>query len=236
MSRERPALQEVMQDKVIVVVTNKNLNTLARIIKTNFDIIHPREIVLMRSYEIRNLLAAKTTEEFTEGLQTGISDYRIINAETSKIGIWNSISYLVNFMISNGIPSNTIVLLLMLPVIVTIISFLKQVVGVTTFGMYTPSIITLSFLALGLKFGLIILIVISLTGMGLRDGPWNGSIYYTSRVWRSFCAFPRSSSCSMLGRGTFLGLSQIATLAVFPMLIMTTLSEKFVSTKSARAF
>ena len=37
-----------MQDKVIVVVTNKNLNTLARIIKTNFDIIHPREIVLMR--------------------------------------------------------------------------------------------------------------------------------------------------------------------------------------------
>ena len=40
----------------------------------------------------------------------------------------------------------------------------------------------------------------------------------------------------MLGLGTFLGLSQIATLAVFPMLIMTTLSEKFVSTQSGKGF
>ena len=40
----------------------------------------------------------------------------------------------------------------------------------------------------------------------------------------------------MLALGTFLGISQIATIAVFPMLIMTTLAEKFVSAMGGKGF
>jgi hypothetical protein len=38
----------------------------------------------------------------------------------------------------------------------------------------------------------------------------------------------------MLGFGTYLGISELATIAVFPMLIMTTLAEKFVSAQSGK--
>jgi len=71
-------------------------------------------------------------------------------------------SYLVGFMIDRGIPSNSIKLILMLPIIVTMIAFMKQVVGVTTLGVYTPSILALSFIAIDLRYGLLIFVIIQL--------------------------------------------------------------------------
>jgi hypothetical protein len=46
-------------------------------------------------------------------------------------------SYFVNVLINNGIPDNTIALLLLLPVIATVVAFMRQVIGITTFGIYT---------------------------------------------------------------------------------------------------
>ena len=140
-------------------------------------------------------------------------------------------SYLVNFMIAQGIPSNTVVLLLMLPVIATIIAFLKQVVGVTTFGLYTPAIITLSFMALGLKFGLIILFIILFTGAILRQALEHVRLLHIPKVAIIF-TISSFIILLMLGLATYMGVSELATIAVFPMLIMTTLAEKFASAQS----
>ena len=229
--RERPEMQEYLKDKTIVVISDKNLNTVGRIMQSNFDIIQPKQIVLTREYKLEELVKAKDTDTFISDLKTGVSEYKIINAETRKVGIWNFMSYLVNFMIAQGIPSNTIVLLLMLPVIATIITFLKQVVGVTTFGLYTPAIITLSFLALGLKFGLIIFFIILITGAILRQALEHVRLLNTPRVALVF-TFSAFIILMMLGFATYLGISELATIAVFPMLIMTTLAEKFISAQS----
>lgn len=231
--REKPEVQEFLQDKTIVVISNKNLKTVGRIMQSNFDIIRPKQIVLTREYELRNLIKAPSVSAFVEELEKSISDYRIINAETRRVGIWNFISYLVNFMIAKGIPSNTIVLLLMLPVIATIIAFLKQVVGITTFGLYTPAIITLSFLALGLKFGLSILIIIILTGAVLRIALEHVRLLHIPKVAIIF-TISTLIILLMLAFGTYVGISQLASIAVFPMLIMTTLAEKFVSAQSGK--
>ncbi len=233
--REKPDIQEFLIDKTIMVITNKNINTLSRIMKSNFDIIKPEQIVITREYELRNFIEAKSPSIFTENLKKGISEYRIISAETGKVSIFNSISYLVNFMITNGIPSNTIVLLLMLPVIATIIALLKQVVGITTFGLYTPSIITLSFLALGLKFGLSILVVIILSGAIVRLALERFRLLHIPRI-AIILTINSLILLILLAFGTYLGINQIASIAVFPMLIMATLSEKFVSAQSGKGF
>lgn len=231
--RERPEMQEFLKDKTIVVISDKNLKTVGRIMQSNFNIIKPRQIVLTREYELNNLIRAETAEDFTTELAAGISEYKIINEETRHVNFWNFISYLVNFMIANGIPSNTIVLLLMLPVIATIIALLKQVVGISTFGLYTPSIITLSFLALGLKFGLTILIIILVTGAILRKALDSMRLLHIPRIAIVF-TFSTLIILLMLALATKLGVSELATIAVFPMLIMTTLAEKFVSAQSGK--
>lgn len=226
---------ESIKGKSIVVITDENLGTLGRIMQGNFNIIMPKQIIITRQYELKNLIVAENSDIFLTNLESSVSDYKLINAETGRVGLWNSISYLVNFMISKGIPSNTIVLLLMLPVIATIIALLKQVIGITTFGLYTPSIITLSFLALGLKFGLLILIIIIVTGAILRKALDRFHLLHIPRV-AIVLTISTLIILLMLAFGTYLGISQIATIAVFPMLIMTTLAEKFVSALGGKGF
>lgn len=226
---------DYISGKSIVVISDENLNTIGRIMQGNFNIIKPKQIIVTRQYELKNLIAANNTEDFLADLEASVSDYNVINEDTGKVGIWNSISYLVNFMITKGVPSNTIVLILMLPVIATIIAFLKQVVGITTFGLYTPSIITLSFLALGLKFGLAILITIIVTGAILRKVLDKFRLLHIPRI-AIVLTISSLIILLMLAFGTYLGLSQIATIAVFPMLMMTTLAEKFVSALGGKGF
>ena len=233
--RERSEAQKFLKEKTIIVISEENLNTMGRIMQSNFNIIQPKQIIITRKHKLENLITSSSAEEFLSELEKSISEYKIINEETGRVSIFNSISYLVNFMITKGIPSNTIVLLLMLPVIATIIAFLKQVVGITTFGLYLPSIITLSFLALGLKFGLIILVIIIVTGAILRKALYRFRLLHIPRI-AIILTISTLIILLMLAFGTYLGSTYIASIAVFPMLIMTTLAEKFVSALSGKGF
>lgn len=235
LARQKPELKETLGQKTIINITEENLSIVSRIFQSSYDIIKPKQIILARQYELRNLANAESTEAFLENLKTNISDYRIIDENHNSFSIWNSVSYLVNFLIIKGIPSSTIILLLMLPVIATIIAFLKQVVGVTTYGLYTPSIITLSFLALGLKFGLSILIIIIVSGSILRRFLQKVRLMHTPRIAIIFCINTLILLIT-LSFGAYLGVSELATIAVFPMLIMTTLAEKFVSALGGKGF
>jgi len=54
-------------------------------------------------------------------------------------------------MINQGVPKETLVFLLMLPIVAIVISFARQVIGIKGFGIYTPLIITFAFLVTGLN-------------------------------------------------------------------------------------
>lgn len=228
-------VQEALRNKTILTITDENINTLGRILQGIFNIVRPKQIVIARQYELRDFIGAESDEVFLTNLSSSISDYSLINAETGKISIWNSMSYLVSFMISKGIPSNTIVLLLMLPIIATIIAILKQVVGITTFGLYTPSVIALSFLALGWQLGLLILFIIIVAGAIIRRLLDRFNLLHIPRV-AIILTFSTLIILLSLALGTYLGVSSIASVAVFPMLIMTTLAEKFVTALSGKGF
>ncbi len=232
---EDESVQKSLSNKTLLIITSENINTLGRIIQGSFNIIQPKQMVVTSEYELRKYIAAETDEGFIVDLQESLSEHKVINAETGKVSFFNSFSYLVSFMISKGIPSNTIVLLLMLPIIVTLIAILKQVIGITTFGVYIPSIITLSFLALGLEFGILILFIIIVTGAIVRKILNRFHLLHIPRV-AIVLTFSTLIILLTLALGTYLGIGSIATIAVFPMLIMTTLAEKFVTALGGKGF
>src|SRR4030066_85588 len=81
----------------------------------------------------------------------------------------NNVSPIINFFLNEGVPLETVILILMLPIIATFIAFLRQVVGIKAFGIYTPLIITFAFLATnGLKYGIAIFVAVILAGMIMR--------------------------------------------------------------------
>jgi hypothetical protein len=41
---------------------------------------------------------------------------------------------LINFIVEQGVPLQTVALLLMLPIVVTLVAFFRQVIGIKAFG------------------------------------------------------------------------------------------------------
>ena len=125
-------------------------------------------------------------------------------------------------------PLETVILLLILPIIVTLIAFFRQVVGIKAFGIYTPAIVTFAFLAVPqLRYGVIVFISVILVGMLMRVALKGLRILYLPRVaiTLSVIAF---SILMLLALGGYMQRTGLASVTIFPILIMITIVEKFV--------
>lgn len=139
------------------------------------------------------------------------------------------ISPILTFFLSEGVPFETIKLILMLPIIATFIAFLRQVVGIKAFGIYTPLLVTFAFLATdGLKYGILIFMMIILIGMLMRIALKSFRLLYLPRV-AIMLTVVALSILVMLAIGGSLKRTGLASVSIFPILIMITLVEKFIA-------
>ena len=140
-----------------------------------------------------------------------------------------NVSSIIQFFIQEGVPFETVILILMLPIIATFIAFLRQVVGIKAFGIYTPLIITFAFLATnGLKYGIAIFLAVILAGMIMRFVLKPFRLLYLPRV-AIMLTVVALSILIMLTLGGNLKRTGLAAVSIFPILIMITLVEKFVA-------
>ncbi|QQS20989.1 MAG: hypothetical protein IPL87_00315 [Candidatus Moraniibacteriota bacterium] len=138
----------------------------------------------------------------------------------------------LNF-VAQGVPIDTIRYILMFPLIVTLVAFFRQVVGIKAFGIYTPSIVTFAFLAFdpgGLKYGVAIFVSIILVGMLSRLLLRRLRILYLPRVAISLTIVALAILAILVAGGS-LHRTGLASVSIFPLLIMITLVEKFVATQ-----
>ncbi len=224
--------EDAFKGSDIIVISDQSLGTLQNIAEGTFRTVVPNQIVLTRPEALWPLVDAETISGFFESLDNRGVSYRIVDSPVS-IGITNFMSYFVNYMLQKGVPSNTVKLILMLPIIVTLVAFFKQVVGLETLGVYTPSIIALSFIALGLQFGLFILLVILIFGTLSRIFLKNYRLLYIPRM-AIVMTIVSITILVVLLMGAYLNVSQLVSISVFPMLIMSTLVEKFVSIQTGK--
>jgi hypothetical protein len=139
------------------------------------------------------------------------------------------ISPILTFFLSEGVPFETIKLILMLPLIATLIAFLRQVVGIKAFGIYTPLLVTFAFLATdGLKYGILIFVIIILVGMLMRIALKSFRLLYLPRV-AIMLTVVALSILVMLAISGSLQRTGLASVSIFPILIMITLVEKFIA-------
>lgn len=138
---------------------------------------------------------------------------------------------IISFFVSEGVPIETVYLLVMLPVIATLVAFLRQIVGIKAFGIYTPSLITFAFFAFGekgLKYGVAIFLAVIGMGILARYLLRSLRILYLPRVAITLSII----SLTVLGILTFGGSLQrtgLAAIDIFPLLILITLAEKFIA-------
>ena len=135
----------------------------------------------------------------------------------------------ITLALANGIPLDTLVLVLILPIIVTVIAFFRQVIGIKAFGIYTPAIITFALLATNqIKYGITIFVTVIVVGTLTRFILKRARLLYLPRVARMITIVGFSILLLLFVGGTF-NRTGLASVSIFPILIMITLVEKFVA-------
>ncbi len=130
----------------------------------------------------------------------------------------------VNF----GIPIDTISLLVLFPLVATLVALLRQIVGIKAFGIYTPSIVTLVFFTIGLKYGIAIYIAVITVGMATRLILRHLRILYLPRVAITITVVSLVT-LGILIIGASMGRTGFAAVSPLPLLILIILVEKFVA-------
>jgi hypothetical protein len=215
------------KNKDIVFITDTEFTSLINVARGVYQSIHPNEIILIHPESIWVFAASSDIETFLVQMDERGEIYERIT-DKLKLRPWNLLSYLVNVMIERGVPSNTIQLILMLPVIVFIVAFMKQIVGLTTLGVYTPSVLALSFIALDLTYGLAFLLAILVIGTLSRLFLKRYRILYIPRM-AIVLTIVSLSILVLMFFGAYFQIGNVVGIAVFPMLMMSTLVERFVA-------
>ncbi|HHX58728.1 MAG TPA: hypothetical protein GX706_03105 [Candidatus Moranbacteria bacterium] len=140
--------------------------------------------------------------------------------------------------VDSGVPIQTIVLILIIPVIVTIIAFFRQVIGIKAFGIYTPALVTFAFLDIGskaesfwrgLKYGIFLFILILVVGIIARALLRKLKMLYLPRMAIIITLVAVATLFFLIVSG-YSQRTGMASVSIFPIVIMITLVEKFVAT------
>ncbi len=127
-----------------------------------------------------------------------------------------------------GVPRDTIVYLIGLPVLATLIAFARQIVGIKGFGIYTSLLLALSLVALGAKYGLATFVTILVVGTFTRFLIKKLRLTYLPRMALLITVVSLALLVMFYAAGYFARAGIFAT-SILAVLIMLSLIEKFIS-------
>jgi len=144
-------------------------------------------------------------------------------------------SEIINLIIAQGVDINTVYLILALPFIATLIAAFRQLIGIRSFGIYAPLVLTFVFWEMELKYGLAIFIVILLTGTIVRYILKNFRLLYLPRMAIVLTVISLAILL-LLAVGGYFQRTGLAATPILAILILITLIEKFISTQVEKGF
>jgi len=218
--------------KAIVRLDSKPANqTIARLAQNTFNTLLPNYVLLTTSSAFETILSNPSVDTVTEQLKSKQINYELIGLHSQraldKITPFNFLSYGINNLINHGVSQDTVFLLLILPVVATIISFGRQVIGVKAFGIYVPSMMTLTFVVTQLRYGLFIFFVLLATATITRIAVRRLRLLYLPRMAIVLTIVCFSIFVMLLSAQT-IHLPGLLSISIFPVLVMIMLTEKFV--------
>ncbi len=160
------------------------------------------------------------------------------NQHLGSVLPFNPVKYAIRHSIEVGIPPNTIVLLLLLPVVAAFIAAARNLVGVRGFGIFLPAALAVAFVATGpiMGIGLFLVIVGVSTAARIFLRRLKLRIQYLPRMALILWAVA-VAVLGVLFLAPIVGSTSIANVSIFAVLILALLAEDFTRVqlgKSAR--
>lgn len=149
---------------------------------------------------------------------------------------WNNfIRYTIFQSVKGGVPVNTIVLVLLFPLVAAIIVASRHLVGLIGLGIFTPSLLAIGFLATGIGVGVLLFITILLVATLSRMVIRGLKLQYLPRV-ALLLWFVSLGVFATLAIAAQVGFDGLITVGIFPILILMLLAETFIDVQVGRSF
>lgn len=147
----------------------------------------------------------------------------------------NFAAYAVQESVKAGVPSRTIILILLLPMLATLIAFIRHVVGLPSIGLLVPIALSITLLSTGITAGLILLASIILGSTFARLILKKVRIMQLPKMALSMFIVSiiifAAITISAMG-----GVLVVRQLSIFPVLLLILLSEQIISVQLERSF
>ncbi|MGI6278553.1 MAG: 7TM domain-containing protein [Patescibacteria group bacterium] len=147
--------------------------------------------------------------------------------ELGELGIANFLKYAIRKTVDQGIPPNTVVLVFLLPLVATLITIVRYVFGISGFGIFTPVMISVAFIATGLTQGLVLFLIIVTIAILARTLLRKVRVHFLPRM-SLLLWFVCLGVFALLYLGPQLGFDDVADISIFPILIVVLLAENFI--------
>ena len=121
---------------------------------------------------------------------------------------------------------NTLSILLLLPVGALITSFFRNIIGVQTFGTFTPTLLALSFVYADWRTGLVVFVVVTVMGLAGRSLLERLRLLMVPRL-SLILTFIVLTTVVAVSALDYFGLTPSARAVLFPMVILTMMIERF---------
>lgn len=151
--------------------------------------------------------------------------------EEQKLGsVWpaNPIKYAIRGAVASGVAVNTIVLLLLLPLVALVIAASRHLVGLRGFGIFLPAALAVTFVATGPILGIGLFLIIVLTSVLIRFllRSIKINLQYLPRM-ALLLLFVVSAVLALLFLAPIIQVPGLTKASIFPVLILVLLAEDF---------
>lgn len=151
----------------------------------------------------------------------------LVEYPIKPLTVTNFLQHAIRGAVKNGVPANTIVLILLFPLVAAIIAASRHILGIRGFGIFLPAVLSVVFVSTGIIDGLLlfltIIIVATLSRMFLRKMKLQYLPRMAFLLW-----FVCLAVLAILFLSPILNLVSIITLSIFPILILILLAESFI--------
>jgi transglutaminase-like putative cysteine protease len=225
-----------------LVMANGVMQPVARVLASVvLQLLQPAEIVLVPLQSDVTQLWELARSSVPDGLPLAESVTRwqmpvvLLNPETVlEQGWWRQrLIALWTLAVQAQVSLPALNLILVLPLIAFFLVIIRNVIGLETFGTFSPMLLALAFLTTGLGWGLVVFAIIVGLGTGLRLTLQHLRLHLVSRV-AILIAVVSVSMAGLIVLGATFGVGALLHASIFPMVIMANMIENFTNTQLER--
>lgn len=148
---------------------------------------------------------------------------------------FNFLAYGVQYAVREGVPANTITLILLLPFLATIVVFFRYIVGLPSLGLLVPIALSITLLSTGLIAGLILLATILVASLVSRFVLKRIRIMQLPKLALSMWLVAVAIIVALTVCATN-GILSVRDISIFPVLLLVLLSDRVVALFLERSF